>query len=80
MLSRVWTWTQPLKQWKVDMGFRMWNVRCLCKASSTKVAREEVKYNLHMVAVLEVTRNKGGTEPQQTITHFSMKIGMRIKN
>jgi hypothetical protein len=58
----------------MDMGFRTWNVRCLCKAGSVKLEREEAKYNLYIVAV-QVTWDNDGTEPQQTIIHFSMKIG-----
>ena len=51
---------QP-KQRKRDMRFGTWNVRSMYKAGSlTAAARELARYELDLVSVQEVRRDKGG--------------------
>jgi exonuclease III len=55
----------------MDMRFGTWNVRSLYRSGLLKtVARESRKYNLDLVGVQEVRREKGGTERTEDYTFF----------
>jgi hypothetical protein len=48
----------------MDMRDETWNVRSLYRSGALKtVSRELAEYKLDLVAVQEVTWDKGGTEP-----------------
>jgi exonuclease III len=55
----------------MNMRFRTWNVRSLCRSGSLKtVSGELTKYKLDLVGVQEVRWDKGGTEPAGDYTYF----------
>jgi hypothetical protein len=48
----------------MDMRYRIWNVRRLCRTGHLKtVASELAKYKLYLVAAQEVRWDKGGSQP-----------------
>jgi hypothetical protein len=48
----------------MDMRFKTWKVRSLCRSGSLKtISGELAKYKLDLVGVHEVRRDKGGNEP-----------------
>jgi hypothetical protein len=55
----------------MDMRIGKWNVKSLYRSVSLKtVARDLGKYKLDLVGVLEVRRDKGGTERAENYTFF----------
>jgi hypothetical protein len=64
----------------MDMRFGTWNVRTLYREGSLlTVSRKLARYKLHLVGVLEVRWEGGGTELAGEYT-FSMEREMRIMN
>jgi hypothetical protein len=51
------------KRKKMDMRFGTWNVRSIHRAGLLRAVAEEIsKYDLHLVGVLEIRWDGGGTE------------------
>jgi hypothetical protein len=49
---------------KMDMRFRTWIAKSLCRAGLLRTVAEEIsKYKLDLVAVQEVRWGRGGTDP-----------------
>jgi len=71
--TRPLTWTntlEHLKEWKINMRFRNWNVRSLYNSdSNTTPAREAAKCKLNS-GVLQVRQDNGGTETAENYTLF----------